>query len=308
MKIGSQIVVALLIASVVLTSCEDVINPDLQEANAELVVEAWLNNKPGDQVINLMMTQPYFESTTAPMVSGAVVSVQDSEGKLMNFVEDVDKKGFYRWSPATPGGTFGVIGLDYKLTVSYKGETFESVSTMGRAPVIDSISVILEEESTFFPANSYSCEFWANDFPGSGDAYWIKTFKNDTLLNKPSEISLAFDGGFSPGGNFDGITFLPPIRSSINPFNEDKDGNLLSPYLPGDSIYVEIQAITYETFIYLNQVVIQTNRPGGFGELFSSPLSNVPTNIFNVNPKGSKVVGYFNVGAVSGLGRRVKAK
>ena len=96
MKIGSQIVVALLIASVVLTSCEDVINPDLQEANAELVVEAWLNNKPGDQVINLMMTQPYFESTTAPMVSGAVVSVQDSEGKLMNFVEDVDKKGFYR--------------------------------------------------------------------------------------------------------------------------------------------------------------------------------------------------------------------
>ena len=308
MKIVNQIIITFLVASVVLTSCEDVINPELQEANPELVVEAWLTNKPGDQVINLMMTQPYFENTTPPGVSGAVVTVQDADGEVMNFVEDPKQKGYYRWSPSIPGETFGVIGSDYKLTVSYKGETFESVSTMGRAPVIDSISVILEEESPFFPANSYSCEFWANDFQGSGDAYWIKTFKNDTLLNKPSEISLAFDGGFSPGGDFDGITFLPPIRTSINPFNEDAEGNLRSPYLPGDSIYVEIQAITYETFTYLNQVVIQTNRPGGFSELFSSPLSNVPTNIFNVNPKGSKVVGYFNVGAVSGLGKKVKAK
>lgn len=308
MKIGSQFLVGIVVASIALTSCEDVINPELQDAKPELVVEAWLNNKAGDQVINLMMTQPYFENTTPPGVSGAVVTVEDSEGEVMNFVEDAKQKGNYRWSPSTPGGSFGVIGRDYKLTVSYNGETFESISTMGRAPVIDSISVIFEEESTFFPAKSYSCEFWATDLPGSGDAYWIKTFKNDTLLNKPSEISLAFDAGFSPGGDFDGITFLPPIRSSINPFNEDANGDLVSPYLPGDSIYVEIQSITYETFIYLNQVVIQTDRPGGFSELFSSPLSNVPTNITNVNPNGSKPVGYFNVGAVTGLGRKVKAK
>lgn len=308
MKLYSQIFVALLITSVVLTSCEDVINPDLQEANAELVVEAWLNNKPGDQVINLMMTQPYFDNTTPPGVSGAVVTVQDSEGEVMNFVEDVNQKGYYRWSPATPAETFGVVGRGYKLSVSYKGETFESFSYMGRVPAIDSISVIFEEESPFYPKNSYSCEFWAKDLPGSGDAYWIRTTKNDTLLNKPSEISLAFDAGFSAGGNFDGVAFIPPIRTSVNPFNEDKDGNILSPYLPGDSIYVEIHSITYETFTYLNQVVVQTNRPGGFGELFSSPLSNVSTNVFNANPNGSKVVGFFNVAAVSGLGRKVMKK
>lgn len=308
MKIYSQILVALLITSVVLMSCEDVINPDLQDTKAELVVEAWLNNKPGDQVINLMMTQPYFDNTTPPGVSGAVVTVQDSEGEVMNFVEDVDKKGHYRWSPATPAETFGVVGRGYKLSVLYKGETFESFSYMGRVPAIDSISVIFEEESPFYPKNSYSCEFWASDLPGSGDAYWIRTTKNDTLLNKPSEISLAFDAGFSQGGNFDGVAFIPPIRTSVNPFNEAEDGSILSPYQPGDSIYVEIHSITYETFSYLNQVVVQTNRPGGFGELFSSPLSNVSTNVFNTNPNGSKVVGFFNVAAVSGLGKKVKAK
>ena len=308
MKKYFRISAVLLITSVVLSSCEDVINPELQKADAQLVVEAWLNNKPGDQVINLMMTQPYFENTTPPGVSGAVVTVQDSEGEIMNFIEDINKKGYYRWSTSTPGETFGEIGREYKLTVSLKGELFESYSYMGRVPVIDSITFKFEEEATFYPKNSYTGEFWARDLSGSGDAYWIKTYKNDTLLNKPSEINLAFDAGFSPGGNFDGITFIPPIRSSINPFNEDKDGKIVSPYLPGDSVYVEIHSISYETFTYLNEVVIQTNRPGGFGELFSSPLSNVSTNIFNTNPNGSKVVGFFNVAAVSGSGQKVKKK
>ena len=307
MKIYSQLAIILFLGSLVLASCETVIDPDLQKADPELVVEAWLTNKPGDQVINLMLTQPYFDNTTPPGASGAVVIVEDTYGEVMNFVEDMNQKGYYRWSPPIPGGAFGEVGHGYKLSVTYNGETFESFAYMGRVPVIDSITFKLEEESTFYPENSYTGEFWARDVPGSGDSYWIRTYKNDTLLNKPSEISLAYDAGFSPGGDFDGITFIPPIRSSINPFIE-VDGKILSPYSPGDSVYVELQSISYQTFTYLNEVVIQTNRPGGFGELFSSPLSNVSTNIVNTNPEGSKAVGFFNVGAVSGLGAKVKKK
>jgi hypothetical protein len=306
--INKIFIVFAVVATIALASCEDVINPDLEQANAELVVEAWLNNKPVDQVIYLTRTQPYFDNTLPTGVSGAVVKVEDSEGEVMNFLEDSKNKGSYRWSPLTPGETFGAIGREYKLSVVLNGETFESVSYMGPVPELDSISFRFEESSSFYPENSYTSEFWARDLPGSGDTYWIRTYKNDTLLNKPSEISLAFDAGFSQGGNFDGVEFIPPIRSSINPNNEDKDGNVLSPYLPGDSVYVEIHSITYATFTYLNEVVIQTDRPGGFGELFASPLSNVSTNIANVNPKGSKVVGFFNVAAVSGLGRKLKVK
>ncbi len=309
MKSSNKIsLVFAVMASIALASCEDVINPNLEQANAELVVEAWLNNKPGDQVINLTRTQSYFDNTLPTGVTGAMVKVEDSEGEVMNFLEDSKNKGSYRWSPATPGEAFGVVGNGYKLSVVLGGETFESVSYMGRVPELDSISFRFEKSSAFLPENSYTSEFWARDLPGSGDTYWIRTYKNDTLLNKPSEISLAFDAGFSQGGNFDGVAFIPPIRSSINPSNEDKDGNALSPYLPGDSVYVEIHSITYATFTYLNEVVIQTDRPGGFGELFASPLSNVSTNIANVNPKGSKVVGFFNVAAVAGLGRKLIVK
>ena len=81
-------------------------------------------------------------------------------------------------------------------------------------------------------------------------------------------------------------------------------GEPLPPYSPGDSIWVEIHSLTEATFDYLNQVAIQTNRPGGFSELFTRPLANVSTNIFNENANGTKVQGFFNVGSASGLGKR----
>ncbi len=71
----------------------------------------------------------------------------------------------------------------------------------------------------------------------------------------------------------------------------------------GDSAYVEIHSLSDAAFDFLNQVIIQTNRPGGFGELFASPLANVPTNIVKKSSGGTPAIGFFNVSAVSGLGK-----
>jgi len=187
------------------------------------------------------------------------------------------------------------------------GESYESFTKMGRVPVIDSVTFTFQEANSFQP-DSYIAEFWAKDPVGSGDTYWIRATKNDTLLNKPSEINLAYDAGFSSGGNFDGITFIPPIRSDINPYVEDANKKQLSPYSAGDSVYVEINSISVSAFNYLQQVVTQTDRNGGFGELFSAPLANVSTNIDNTKENGKKAVGFFNVAAVSGNGKKLLIK
>ncbi len=97
-------------------------------------------------------------------------------------------------------------------------------------------------------------------------------------MNNPDEINIAFDAGFSEGGNIDGLLFIPPIRDTINPFDEE-DNEFLSPFADGDDVEVEIYSITNEAFIFLNEMALQINRPGGFAELFATPLSNVPTNI-----------------------------
>lgn len=292
--------------SPLLFSCEDVINPTLERAESVLVIDAWLTNKPGKQQIVLTRTQPYFENILPPGVSGATVKVTDQNGKIYSFNEST-KTGVYEWLPAT-NEVFGSVGLRYNLSIIVAGENFVSESVMGRVPVIDSVT-FFKEDATQFTDEQYQAEFWSTDPLESGDSYWIKTYKNGQVLNKPSEILTAYDAGFSKGGNFSGITFIAPIRRSINPFDEDPNdkNKTKSPYIVGDSIYVEINAVTEASFNFLNEMKIQTDRPGGFGELFATPLSNVSTNITNANAKGSKVVGFFNVGAVSGLGRKFKS-
>jgi hypothetical protein len=284
-------------------SCEEVINPELEEASPVLVIDAWLNNAPGLQRIKLMRSQPYFESTLPPGVSGATVRVTDEEGKVYSFTEE--NPGEYVWTPAG-NEVFGAVGLTYDLYVEAGNEVFVAEARMGRVPVIDSITFFLQPGGQFFD-DQYQAEFWSTDPVEPNDAYWIKTFKNSEQLMKPSEILTAYDAGFSKGGNFNGVVFIAPIRRAINPFDEDEEGQIKSPYVVGDSVYVQIQSVTEAAFNFLNEVRIQTDRPGGFSELFATPLANVETNIVNVNPNGSKVLGFFNVGAVTGLGRKFKS-
>jgi len=295
-KIPLPASVFIILTGLFLVGCEQVINPTLQPASPVLVVDAWVNDKFEKQLIVLTQTQPYFDDAQPTGVSGATVTVEDLDnGNVYSFPESSVSKGTYEWIPVV--AAFGVIGHNYKLSISLNGEVFEASSHMGRVPQIDSITFKVDERPGS-KETRYQGEFWANDPAGVGDAYWIRAVKNDTLLNRPSEINVAYDAGFSAGSDADGVEFLPPIRRGITPDNSTVSGNP-SPYWPGDSVYVEIISITLASFNYLNEVKIQTDRPGGFSEIFARPLANVSTNISNTNPKGSGVMGFFNVGAVS---------
>ena len=109
-------------------------------------------------------------------------------------------------------------------------------------------------------------------------------------------------GASSEGAIIDGIPFIPPIRRAITRFETDDDNKFLSPFVKGDSLYVEIHSVTYEAFDFLNKTSIQIDRPGGFSELFAVSLSNVPTNLVVANDNKYPVVGFFCVSAVNGLG------
>ncbi len=287
-------------------SCETKINPELQAADPILVVDAWLNNKPGNQVILLTKTQSYFDNTLPPVVGGALVSVTDNNGMIFSFNEEPANSGIYIWKPIA-NEVFGTIGNSYTLNVQAEGEVFKATSKMGGSTPLDSI-ILKKNEPTQINPDFYRAQFYAKDLIGIGNTYWIRTYKNGILLNKPSDINVAYDAGFSAGGSFDGITFIPPIRGRMNPNDKDANDKALSPYVPGDSVYVEIHSVTNEAFYYLQQVSIQTNRPGGFSELFARPIANVPTNIVNLNTTGKKALGFFNVAAVFGKGQKFVKK
>jgi hypothetical protein len=290
----------ILLLGILAWSCETNIDPDLPDAPPVTFVDAWINNKIEPQVIRVKKTLPYFEADEFPGVTGADVKIIDNDNQEYIFVESETNPGDYIWTPQDDSSRFGHIGNEYLLTITIDDIVLESYSRMNRVPEIDSVTFRYEEGNNFFP-DSFFAQFFAVDPVGPGDSYWIKAFKNGVFLNKPNEINIAYDAGFSAGSQIDGITFIQPIRDGVNPFEQDENNNFLSPYGPGDSVYVEIYSITNLTYYYMTQVAVQIDRPGGFAELFATPLSNVISNIVNTT-NDKPVIGFFSVSAVSSQG------
>ena len=294
-----QKILVLLLAVSLLYSCEEDIYPELETAEPQIVIDAWINNNPEPQYIRIAETLPYFDALSTSGIENAAVYIIDIEGNIRyDFVEK--STGLYEWIPSPAYPQIGTIMNSYDLYVKIGGEVYTSTSTLNRVPEVDSIVFSYEPESIY--GEGYYAQFYANDLIGPGDTYWIKAYKNGDYLNKPYEINLAFDAGFTAGSNIDGGTFVEMIRDMINPLDSDEAGDFLPSYLPGDNVFVEIHSINNEAFTYLSELKIQIDRPGGFAELFSVPLSNVPTNIVGMDSDDLKPLGFFNMSAVSSLG------
>ncbi|MEM6359692.1 MAG: DUF4249 domain-containing protein [Bacteroidota bacterium] len=294
--------IAIIVLASGLLGCEDPIDVTLEEAEPVLVVDAWINNKPELQIIKLSMAQPYFDSRLPPPVSGATVVVSSSANETFIF-EERNTPGDYVWDPSTSANGIGEIETEYQLQIEVNDEIYVSISQINRVPTIDSIKFTFKEELNQFQPEGYYGEFVSADPRGEGDTYWIKTFKNGIYQNRPFDLTIAYDAGFSQGGLIDGVVFIQPLQDSVNPLNEDLDE--IVPYEIGDSLYVEIHSITNDAFFFLQELQIQTQRDGGFDEIFAEPFENVPSNIINADENGEDIIGYFNVAAVSGSGRKL---
>lgn len=291
--LSNRNILALCLLLLLGTACEDVVSIDIAESDPVLVVDAMITDQPGAQNVRLIRSQGYLSNTFNPPVTGAVVTVSDDAGNTFAFADQGN--GDYIWQPDSTE-VLGQIGRNYVLNIALDGESYRAVSAINEVPPIDSISFEYREEELGSPEGYYG-QVYARDLPGPGDCYWIKTWKNDTLLNKPLELIVAYDASFSAGANTDGITFILPVREGINPIDDTEATNDdEAPYALGDEAYVELHAITQETFFFLQQLQIQTINGG----LFAVPATNVPSNVFNTDPNSTEQVqGWFGCSAVS---------
>ncbi|PSR11354.1 MAG: hypothetical protein DA408_11935 [Bacteroidetes bacterium] len=275
-------------------SCTDTIDLDANFKTPELVVDAWLTQEPTTQTVLISLTQDYFNATAQPAVTDATVLLSnETQGKTMPFVHQGN--GAYSWTPPA-GATIGGVGDQFVLTVTYKDRTYLAQSALNPVPPVDSIVYEVREAELTNPAGIYA-QVYARDLVGTGNTYWIKTYKNGVFLNKPAEINLCADGVFSLDTGSDGIVFIPPIRETINriPDPDTADNSDVPPYAVGDSIRVEIHAITNEAFRFLTIAQQQMTNSG----LFALPVTNSPTNIVPLTAGVPAALGFFNVAAVS---------
>lgn len=278
-----------LISVLFFASCEDVVDVELNEGQAQLVVDAWLDNNSQRQEIRLTQSAPYFDSSFAPIVENAEVSVSSDNGTSYEF--QYEGNGVYVHMLAA-NETLGNVGDSFELDIVIDDKLYTAESVMHRVPQVDSIVQEFREAEVFTDEGIY-CQFYARDFSGLGDTYWIKTFKNDSFLNLPFEINLAYDAGFDSGGEVDGLIFISPIRELIN--ENDIDG-IPIPYVPGDEVRVEIHSISNDAFAFLE--IMRDQLLNSNSGLFAEPLANAPGNVTHANGNET-VLGVFNVAAVA---------
>ena len=273
------------------SSCEDVIQVETDPAESLIVVDGWVNTTSADQVITLSQSQPYFDADLPSPLTDASVVVESGTGAIYDFIEQAP--GEYVWSAGTD--SLGTVGTSFDLIININGKELRSSSVAYRVPPIDSIGQEFEEESLGTPAGIRT-NFFARDPIGLGDTYWIKTFKNGDYLSKPEELNIAFDAGFDPGAQIDGLIYIPPIRDATNPSSDDDDEEETPPWADGDIIRVEIHSISNDAFSFLETARDQiTNGDNG---LFSIPLANTRGNVIDQST-GDPVLGVFNVAVVS---------
>lgn len=267
-----------------LTSCEDTIELNVAKGTSYPVLDAWITNEPGLQIIRFTNSVPFTDQTPSPIIKDATITLIDETANqtyAFNFNDSA-----YTFNPGD-NVSIGVIGHAYRLRVVYKGETFEATDTIKRVPPIDSITCKYKtEDKDGVDKEGYHAKFHAKDIAGAVDYYWIRSYRDNTWHRVADTYSV--DGYFDQSVK-DGASFIMPIQEGIT----DED----HPFLLNETVIVKIRSLTYKSHFFLTQVDTQINSGG----LFAKVLENVKSNAINVTTGGGtqRILGWFGTSAVS---------
>lgn len=222
-----KILLYILTAIALTVSCQKVIDVDLNETNAKVVIEANYTAEDSTVRLRLSQTTNYFEPSTPSIFNGASVSISDANGVSTSLISIGD--GNYELTNYVP-----VYNSTYKMTCVHEGVTYTATC---RLPIAVPLSPITYE---FFPGffgsdPGYACEVNYNDPAGVVNYYMIVLSRNGIEKNKATEFYLSNDL-FSDGN--------PVTR----PLFSDSLFNL------GDSIGMELRSVDEKVYYYYDEV------------------------------------------------------
>ncbi|MBW4360004.1 DUF4249 domain-containing protein [Flavobacterium taihuense] len=250
-----------------LASCEDVINVDLNTAAPRLVIDAainWQKGTDGSSQKIVLSTTTDFYSAVIPKVSGASVSIKNSENT--NFVfSEIANAGEYQCTNFDP-----VIGETYVLTIIYKGETYTATETMQSVTPIDNIA---QKSNGGFSGKDYEIEVSFKD-PLAKNYYMVKFFPDIYKAPSYEVIGDQYTNGNEKAWNF-------------------SDSDLKQ----GTNIAITHYGISQDYYNYMNKIISIASSSGG-GSPFQTPPATVRGNIVNQNNIDNYALGYFSLSEV----------
>ncbi|MEO7978956.1 DUF4249 domain-containing protein [Flavobacterium sp.] len=248
--------------SLFFTSCEEVVDVDLDTAPPKLVIEASINWQKGttgvQQTIKLTTTTGYFEDEI-PVVSGATIFVKNSGGEQFNFVE-VPNTGRYVCNNFKP-----VIDETYTLTVVNGGNTYSASETL---KAVAPITRVEQNNEGGFTGKDIEIRAYYND-PAAVNNYYMYKY---VYSNKVTSNYYVDEDKFFQGNEF---------------FSVSDDDELEV----GDKVELTHYGISKQYYNYMSILVsIAGSNVGG---PFQSPPATVKGNIINTTDKANYPLGYF---------------
>ncbi len=223
----------------IFSGCKKIINVDLQNTAAQLVIEGTVTNTNSASV-SITKSITFSSDNTFPAVTGAIVSITDNTGNVFSLKETT--QGNY-----SNANLIGVPGKTYNLSVNVNGTVYTSSSTMPKQVNLDTL---LFEEIAFGSKFIWIVKPQYFDPPEIGNYYKfiekINNVRNPTLW--------VWEDKFTNNG----ISTRPLIQ-------QDSVINLK------DTIEIEMQCIDRNVFRYF--VALQSLKQN------SSTPANPDTNI-----------------------------
>lgn len=260
------LIISIVLSSIGLISCEDVVDVDLNTAAPKLVIDAsikWQKGTLGDeQTIKLSTTTGYFENTI-PTVSGAIVFITDSNLIQYDFNEDIGT-GNYICTNFNP-----VLNETYVLTVIHDGQTYLATENLIPSPTIDSVE---QNDEGGFTGDEIEVKFFFQD-DGLVDNFYLIQF-NPSFLNLP-EYDVV-DDEFFQGNQMFGLYF-----------NEDLE--------VADDLTFTLHGISERYYNYMNVLL---GVAGNSGVPFQAPPATVRGNIVNQTNFDNYALGFFRLSEI----------
>lgn len=257
-------IIFLFVAGFLISSCEDVIELDLDQVAPKLVVEANISDQPVPYSIELSETANFYDDNDFNPKVGAEVIIYDEIGNRETLRETTP--GIYQTNTIQ-----GVRGIKYTLEIMSEGKTYKASNRIpDQVNPIDSLIVKFEEESIFRDAGYYVTAT-TQDPAGVDNYYRLKIFVNGAvyIFNQDDEDEDNYE---------DNNLYLSSDKFTDGQYIEFG----LSPKLKlGDKVKVELYHISKTSYDYY-RTLLDAIGTGGLAP--ANPISNF----------GEQALGNFN--------------
>jgi len=238
-----------LVSIIFMSACTEVVTVDVPQSSDKLVVEGYISTEPDSSYILLTKTISYYSTAKNPLVNDAFVKVNSDTFFNVGY-------GYYK--PRSPYK--GVPNVTYNLAIAYQGASYASVSTLQPLIKIDTLFTFIHHDKELIAPDGYSLSFNFMFNNENQYTYFRDGFKNDLLSHGKDSIYdqlVTFDSKNSHYGIF--MPFdVPLLRLQ-----------------PNDTALLLFKSCDINAFNYYNAISANAMR----GSPFSSPPSNLPTNI-----------------------------